>query len=297
MTSPLPKPMWRRISLGVLLHMFVRQSFAAFTVALLLSLIAVSWTFVLVESEGRPGPLSAEAWRRASRFLGNLAGSDSSGTPAFLEWESWEDALSLARDTVMMGILAAGLAAAGALMTIAFAASNLTHGNSSPFRPFVGRVVFGVTRISYILARAVPELVWALLVVFVLNPGVLAGAVALAIHNFGVLGKLGAEVVEDIDPDPVRSLRSSGAGNAQVLMYGVLPQVLPQFVTYLLYRSEVIIRTSVVVGLVAATGLGYQLRLDLAFFRYTDVALLLMVYVLLVWAIDLASTWLRRLAK
>ena len=83
----------------------------------------------------------------------------------------------------------------------------------------------------------------------------------------------------------------------QVLFYGVLPQVLPQFVTYLVYRFEVIVRTSVVVGLVAAAGLGYQFRLDLAFLRHTDVALLLIVYVLLVWAVDLVSVWLRRLAR
>ena len=68
-------------------------------------------------------------------------------------------------------------------------------------------------------------------------------------------------------------------------------------VTFLLYRGEVIIRASVAVGLVAAVGLGYQLRLDLAFFRYTDVALLLIFYVLLVWAADLVSLGLRRLAR
>lgn len=269
-----------------------RRPFFVVSTLLLLALIAASWGRVLTEDGSGPGLLSAEAWRRAWDFVGDLAGVGKPGRPAFAEWESWRGALRLAGDTLVMSVLAAGLAAAGALVTIPFAASNLAGRTS-----IAGRAVVAVTRGVYILTRAVPELVWALIIVFVFSPGILAGAVALAIHNFGVLGRLGAEIVEDIDPAPVESLRTSGAGRVQLLAYGVLPQVIPQFVTFLLYRWEVIIRTSVVVGLVAAAGLGYQFRLDLSFFRYTDVALLLMVYVLLVWAVDLASIGLRRLSR
>jgi phosphonate transport system permease protein len=252
---------------------------------------------VLSDSEYGPGIFTSEAWSRAGEFVSDLLGTGSSRTPAFRQWDSWVEALKLARETAVMSVLAVAIAGTGALVTVAFAASNLTQGRPAPAGPVAGRIVFGLTRASYLLTRAVPELVWALLVVFVLSPGVLAGAIALGVHNFGVLGRLGAEVVEDVDPGPVRSLRTSGASGVQALLYGVLPQVLPQFVTFLLYRWEVIIRTSVVVGLVAAAGLGYQFRLDLAFFRYTDVALLLMVYVGLVWAVDLLSIWLRHLAR
>ena len=75
------------------------------------------------------------------------------------------------------------------------------------------------------------------------------------------------------------------------------PQALPQLVTYLLYRWEVIVRASVVVGFITAGGLGYQLRLDLSFRRWTDVALVLLAYVLLVWTVDAVSSALRRLAR
>ncbi|MDA0676716.1 MAG: ABC transporter permease subunit [Chloroflexi bacterium] len=254
-------------------------------------LITVSWTEVISQGSSGSGLLTLDTWRRGGDFVGDLAGVGSEKTPAFFEWLSWRSALGLAGATLVMSVLAAGFAAAGAIVTMPFAAFNLAGRNPG------GRIVAWVVRAIYIFSRAVPELAWALIVVFVFNPGVLAGAMALAIHNFGVLGRVGAETVENIDPWPVESLKTSGAGRVQLLFYGVLPQVLPQFVTYLLYRWEVMIRTSVVVGLVAAVGLGYQFRLDLAFFRYTDVALLLIIYVLLVWAVDLASIGLRRLAR
>lgn len=269
-----------------------RRPFFVGSTLFLAFMVVASWVRVLGQDAGGPGLLSAEAWQRAGDFIAALAGSGDRNDPVLTQWDSWREALRLAGDTLVMSVLAAGLAATGALATIAFGASNLV-GRSS----VAGRVLVAVTRGAYVLTRAVPELVWALIIIFVFSPGILAGAIALAIHNFGVLGRLGAEIVEDIDPAPVESLKSSGAGRVQLLFYGVLPQVLPQFVTFLLYRWEVIIRTSVVVGLVAVTGLGYQLRLDLAFFRYTDVALLLIVYVLLVWAADLVSTGLRRLAR
>ncbi len=257
-----------------------------------LFVVTASWVRVLGQDASGPGLLSAEAWQRAGDFVADLAGANESGTPAFAQWDSWREALRLAGDTLVMSVLAAGLAAAGALATVSFAAGNLAGRGS-----VANRAIVAVTRTAYLLTRAVPELVWALIVVFVFSPGILAGAIALAIHNFGVLGRLGAEIVEDIDQGPIDSLKSSGAGRVQLLFYGVLPQVLSQFVTFLLYRWEVIIRTSVVVGLVAVAGLGYQFRLDLAFFRYTDVALLLIVYVLLVWAADIVSIGLRKLAR
>lgn len=269
-----------------------RRPFFLTSSVILALLVTASWVRVLGIDAGGPGLLSAEAWQRAGDFVADLAGARESGSPAFAQWDRWREALRLAQDTIVMSVLATGLAAVATLATVSFAASNLVAGNSP-----VGKAVVAITRAVYILTRAVPELVWALIVVFVLSPGIVAGAAALAIHNFGVLGRLGAEIVEDIDPGPVEALKSSGAGRTKLLFYGVLPQVLPQFVTFLLYRWEVIIRASVVVGLVAAVGLGYQLRLDLSFFRYTDVALLLIMYVLLVWAADLVSIGLRRLAR
>lgn len=271
--------------------------FVGWSVIALGVLVVASWAWVYHDG-GRLGDLfSARARDGVLQLVRDLAGAGSDGTPAFLDAGEWRSASGLAFETLQMSVLATAIAGAGALATVSFAASNLTYGELSRFGRITGKAVFLATRASYILTRAVPELVWALMIIFVLQAGVMAGAVALGIHNFGVLGRLAAEIVEDIDPRPVRALRSSGAGSLQVLFYGILPQVLPRFVTFLLYRWEVIIRTTAVVGFIAAAGLGYQFRLDFAFFRYTNVALLLIVYVLLVWMVDLISAGLRRLAR
>ena len=152
-------------------------------------------------------------------------------------------------------------------------------------------------RLTFTFTRSVPELVWAMIIIFFLSPGVLPGALALAAHNFGILGRLSAEVVENLDPAPARALRAAGASNFQVLVYAILPQALPQFITYLLYRWEVVIRTTVVVGFLSAGGLGREFRLSLSFFHYTEVTLVIMWYLLLVIGVDLLSGYLRRLAR
>ena len=136
-----------------------------------------------------------------------------------------------------------------------------------------------------------------MLLVFIFAPGIIPGALALAIHNFGILGKLSAEVVEGLDTRPARALRTSGAGWFQVIAYAILPAALPRFITYIFYRWEVIIRTTIVVGLVAAGGLGMEFRIALSHFHYTTVTLLLIWYLLLVLGVDLVSAAMRRLAR
>jgi phosphonate transport system permease protein len=107
---------------------------------------------------------------------------------------------------------------------------------------------------------------------------------------------LGSEIVEGLDTRPMRALRSTGAGRLQVLLYGVLPEALPKFVTYLFYRWEVIIRTTIVVGFVAAGGLGMEFRLAMSHFKFTEVTLILFWYLVLVLFVDLVSAQLRKLA-
>lgn len=260
----------------------------------LATLVAWSWWMVLV----RPGKavVPPDVLGKIADFVGRLAGAEAS-RPAFVEGPLWSMAAGLAADTVAMSVIGAGLAAAGALATLAFASRPLATGDFALARPAVGRVLFGAVRGLYVVTRAIPDYLWALLIVLVLDKGLFAGAVALALHNLGVLGRLGAEVAEDLDAGPLRALRSSGAGNVQILAYGVLPQVLPQLLTFLLYRWEVMIRSSAVVGFVTTAGIGYELQSALIRFDYTLVALLLAVYVLVVLGVDLISGGLRRLAR
>ena len=118
---------------------------------------------------------------------------------------------------------------------------------------------------------------------------------ALGLHNLGIVGRLTAEVIENLDPASSVSLRSAGASNSQILMYGIMQQAMPHFITYLLYRWEVVIRTTVVVGFVSAGGLGREFILRLNWFHYTDVTLILIWYLLMVIGVDLLSSWLRKI--
>ena len=196
-----------------------------------------------------------------------------------------------------MSVLAIALAGIAALLTFMFAARNVMWGELAPHGSWLWRGIFLLVRGAFALTRSIPELFWAMLIVFVLSPGILPGAVALALHNWGVLGKLSAEVVEGLDPGPARALQAAGASRLQVLLYGILPQALPRFVTYLFYRWEVIIRTTIVVGFVSAGGLGTEFRLSMSYFHYTTVTLLLAWYLILVIGVDLVSAFMRRLAR
>jgi phosphonate transport system permease protein len=110
-----------------------------------------------------------------------------------------------------------------------------------------------LVRLVLLVIRAISPAVWALLLLFVLLPGPLPGAVALGIYNFGVLGRLFAEVVEDLDRRPASALRQTGAGRLATFCYATLPAATTRFSAYTLYRWEIAIRETVVVG---AAGLG-----------------------------------------
>ena len=257
-------------------------------------LVVAAWVIVL-SAEASTLPPLAEVLDRAVGFGGDLLGVGQAD-PAYRDADAWARVGALALDTVVMSVLATGLAGVGALATVAAASRSLTVGEFGPGGP-LGWTVHLLGRGMHTVTRSVPELVWALLVVFTLRPGVLAGAIALALHEVGVLGRLGADVTDSLDRGPLRALRATGAGRTALLFYGVLPQTLPQLITFLLYRWEVVVRASIVVGFITGAGLGLALRLDLAFRRWTDVALVLAAYVLLVWAVDLVSSLLRRLAR
>ncbi len=261
-------------------------------------LAATSWGYILLGDDSGVGDfLRGDTWQGVWELVRSLLGADAEGTPAFLDVGEWSSALRLSARTLAMSVLAIAMAGAGALLTFLWAARNVAFGelSGSPYR--VAVPAFFAIRALYIFTRGVPELLWAMLIIFVFSPGILPGAIALGIHNFGILGKLSSEVVENLDPGPARALRASGAGTFQTLLYAVLPQALPQLLTYLLYRWEVTIRTTVVVGFVAASGLGREFRLSMSFFQYDRVTLLLLCYLLLVVGVDLASAGLRRLAR
>lgn len=142
--------------------------------------------------------------------------------------------------------------------------------------------------------RAFPELILAVLLIPPIGLGPVTGALALGIHSMGTLGKLTAEVIEGIDHGPVEAARATGANQAQTLRWGVLPQVLPEIVAFWLYRFEINVRASAVLGVVAAGGVGQSLVNTVTYREWEKAGMLLVVIVVTVILIDLASSRIRR---
>jgi phosphonate transport system permease protein len=143
--------------------------------------------------------------------------------------------------------------------------------------------------------RAINELVFAVLFVVAVGLGPFAGVMALFIHTTGILAKLFSEAVEAIDPRPVEGIRATGATKLQEVVFGVVPQVLPLWMSFSLYRFESNVRAATVLGLVGAGGIGQVLFESIRGFYYSETAAILIVVVLTVTVVDLLSQQLRKL--
>ncbi|HEY8570367.1 phosphonate ABC transporter, permease protein PhnE [Microbulbifer sp.] len=164
-----------------------------------------------------------------------------------------------------------------------------------PAAGHLGAVVRALARGLLNILRAIPELVWAALMVLAAGLGPNAGTLALALHTTGVLGRLFAEALENTPPHPARALRLSGASHLSAFCYGTLPMLWPQLTAYTLYRWENNIRMSSVLGFVGAGGLGQMLYIHLSLFQQAQAATVLIAMLLMVFAVDSFSHWLRRL--
>jgi phosphonate transport system permease protein len=143
--------------------------------------------------------------------------------------------------------------------------------------------------------RTVPDFAVALVLVAAIGLGPFAGTLALAFHTATVLVKLFAEAIEGIDEGVVEALRATGAGYGQVLSFAVLPQVMPAFISFLLYRFETNIRAAAVLGMIGAGGIGFLMVSDFRMFQYQQASMTVLVLIVLVMAVDYLSARLRRL--
>jgi phosphonate transport system permease protein len=150
------------------------------------------------------------------------------------------------------------------------------------------------TRLLLNALRAVPELVWAGLMLIAAGLGPLAGTLALAVHTTGVLGRLFAEAIDNAPRGPADALRAQGLGTVRVFLYATLPQVLPQWLSYTLYRWENNIRAAAVLGVVGAGGLGQLLVFHMSLFMMHKTATVLIAMLVLVVLVDAASWAARR---
>ena len=221
---------------------------------------------------------SAEALRSMGRFLAEFFPPDLS--PDFVRKVAVGSA-----ETLAMSALGTLLAAAAGLL-LAVPASRMHEADHARGR--------APTRLLLNALRSIPELVWAALLLISAGLGPFAGTLALALHTTGVLGRLFAEAIENAPPGPGFALRAQGNGPLRVFLYATLPQVLPQLLSYTLYRWENNIRAAAVLGVVGAGGLGQLLAFHMGLFHMGKTCTILGAMLGLVALVDALSYASRR---
>jgi len=191
--------------------------------------------------------------------------------------------LGLLWDTVLMAFLGTLLGLIAGLVLCFPASANLM-----PIR-----WVYFLTRRVTEFARAVPELVYAMVFVFSFGIGPFPGVLAIAIHTAGALGKLFSEVNENVDQRAIDGVRAAGGNWFEIIRFAVLPQVLPNFASYTLLRFEINVRAAAVIGFVGAGGIGQELMFVIRQFVYTDISAIVLLIILTVTLIDLLCERLR----
>jgi phosphonate transport system permease protein len=250
------------------------------------TIVAIACVIAAVVLSG----ISAEV--SPSRFFANIGNFTSyifrlghldSGAWVFTDPVEWywglERWLRLLGETLLMAYVGTILGAGGAFFLSFLAAANV-----APNR----WLRIGVRRFCE-LCRTVPELVFALIFVIAFGLGPVAGVLALVVHCVGALGKLFAEVIENIDMKPVEGVHATGAPWHVAMRYGALPQVLPTFVSYALLRFEINVRSAAVIGFVGAGGIGVDLLEAIRKFYYSDVSAMLVLIVITVSLIDFGT--------
>jgi phosphonate transport system permease protein len=155
-----------------------------------------------------------------------------------------------------------------------------------------GTVTFVVRRFLEV-TRTVPDLVWALLFIFAFGLGPLAGVLAITVHTVGAQGKLFAEANENADRHPLEGVRASGGSWLDEISTGLIPQVLPNYVSYTLWRFEINVRSATIIGFVGAGGIGMELYDALSLNYFDDAGAILLIVLVTVTMIDLVSEWAR----
>ena len=278
-------------------------------VAVTAVVVGAAFAVVLNQPGSGPSPASTEAWQRFWNLLQQFAGTDlPAGTsPTYFEGSFWDTTWRHALDTLEMSILAITIAGLGLITAVLVFQPAARHNPKFTHRPAIRlKLAQSTTRLVFVLTRSIPEYVWALLLILIFKPGIFAGALALGIHNFGVLGRLTTGTITtqlasgtssaDTTHASQLALASAGASRSQLLLYGTLPTYAPELITFYLYRWEVIIRASIIVGFITNAGLGFDLRLARSEFDYTELAGILLAYLVLVLTVDLIAATLRKLS-
>jgi len=283
--SPTPRPTrlpvpargrsWRRLVIAVI-------------VAALVAVHVYAW----IKTQTAPAEL-IKGWHGIAHLLFGWTQTFANGhaihhTGAFPIDTSWSQTIrpgiGYCLLTVSMGLLGTTLSAPFALV-FALLGSRVTC-RIAP--------LYWLARALMSIIRAVPETVYALIFLTAVGFGPFPGVLALLLHNTAVMGKLWSEAMDEVDQGPVEALRSAGASNLQVALHAVLPAVVPQFLGLFLYRFDVNVRSSIILGIVGAGGIGFYIDFAVNNFRFDTMMTYVAMVVVLVLCIDLLSVWMRK---
>jgi len=254
---------WRRRGRARRLRDFAIQLFVVMTVVWAAASLDVHWPFVL------------DAPAQVLDLSGRMVPPD---------WTFVDDVVPPMIETINIATLGTILACVLSVPVAILAARNTT----------INSATLWIARVIVVTSRSINELVWAIMFAEVFGPGPLAGVVAIGVRSVGFTSKLIAEGIEEIDPGQVEAVKATGASRGKVLLYGVLPQVMPTIVGVVTFRWDINIRQSSVIGLVGAGGIGITLNSAMNLFNWDQVTVILIAIFIVVMASEWVSDHLRR---
>ena len=217
------------------------------------------------------------------------------GVEVFLSWEEGpmrvSDTVKTVVDkmieTIFLALMATTFGVILALPVSFFGARNLMMTTKW------GAVTYYLVRLIFNILRSVETLIWAVIFVVWVGIGPFAGVMALTVHSIAALAKLYSEAIESIDPGPIEAITATGASRLQTIIYAVVPQVIPPFIAFTIYRWDINVRMSTVVGLVGGGGIGYILIQYINLLQYRRAAVAMWAIVIVVSAMDYLSGYVR----
>lgn len=286
-----------------------RNRFARVSALALAAVVVYAWA----SGTFRLGDLTTERARtNVQRFLNDVRPYPLQGRgwdwSVYVDW--LRSVLAGSAPRAVFSTLALSVAAivlAGGAATVLGLAAARNVATPEPFVPgarppgagarFVWGALVFLSRFMLIFLRAIPEYIWAFLLLTLLGVGAWPAVIALAIHNAGILGKLYAEVAENMEPSAPRALRALGARRSQIAFAAIFPHNLGRYLLYFFYRWETCVRDATVLGLLGFVSLGWFIQQARAGARYDDMLHFVLLGSILILAGDLVSSWARRFVR
>lgn len=267
--------------------------YKAITILVFILIITKSW----VDTEMNISFLIDGGKYMHEYIIGNPEIEDSGFFPPNLNSKDLINYSQAMLETIEMAIIALVLSIIVAVPLSYMCSRNILNiliPGKTPFHEFVKKMIYGSATLAANIFRSINEIIWALIFVSAVGLGPMAGILALGVHTAGVLAKLLSEGNEAIDPGPVEALTTTGAGFIKVLVFAVIPQTMPHFISMALYRFESDVRSASILGFVGAGGIGFYLFDKMRAFENNDVCTIIIIIMITVWALDKLSSVIRK---